>query len=161
MLKIYVRHENNIVKVAIEEVKEQKYLGFILSSSGNNMANIKAMEKKSIGIIRTILSKLENLKLGKYYFECSKILMNVILRGSILYAGECYYDLKENNLRRIEKIEESYMRKIFKTSKSCPIAQMYLEFGQWPARFELMKMRCLFLKHILQQDIESQLYKFF
>ena len=76
-------NENYTGKVAIEEVKEQKYLGFILSSSGNNMANIKAMEKKSIGIIRTILSKLENLKLGKYYFECSKILMNAILRGSI------------------------------------------------------------------------------
>ena len=53
------------------------------------------------------------------------------------------------------------MRKIIGTSKSCPIGLMYLEFGQWPARFELMKMRCLFLKHILQQDIESQLYKFF
>ena len=91
-------NENYTGKVAIKEVKEQKYLGFILSSSGNNMVNIQAMEKKSIGIIRTILSKLENLKLGKYYFECSKILMNVILRGNILYAGECYYDLKEQDL---------------------------------------------------------------
>ena len=148
-------------EVEIEEVKEQKYLGFILSSNGNNIANIQAMEKKSIGVIRTILNKLEKLKLRQYYFECSKIFMNVILRGSILYAGECYYNLTENNLRRIEKIEEKYMRKIFKTGKSCPIAQLYLEFGQWPARFELKKMRLLFLKQILQQDEESQLYKFF
>ena len=87
--------------------------------------------------------------------------MNVILRGSILYAGECYYNLTENNLRRIEKIEEKYMRKIFKTGKSCSIAQMYLEYGQWPARFELQKMRLLFLKQILQQAEESQIYQFF
>ena len=38
---------------------------------------------------------------------------------------------------------------------------MYLESGQWPARFELQKMRCLFLKQILRQDENSQVYKFF
>ena len=53
------------------------------------------------------------------------------------------------------------MRKILKTNKSCPISQIYLEYGQWPARFELKKMRCLFLKQILQQNEHSQLYKFF
>ena len=119
------------------------------------------MELKSIGVIRTILTKLEKLKLRQYYFECSKIFMNVILRGSILYAGECYYNLTEYQLRRIEQIEENYMRKIFQTSRSCPNTQLYLEFGQWPARFELKKMRCLFLKNILKQDEKSQIYKFF
>ena len=87
--------------------------------------------------------------------------MNVILRGSILYAAECYYNLTENQLRRIERIEEKFLRKIFKTTRSCPIVQMYLEFGQYPARFELKKMRCLFLKQILNQERNSQLYKFF
>ena len=53
------------------------------------------------------------------------------------------------------------MRKIFKTNKSCPIVQMYLEFGQYPARFEIKKMRCLFLKQILEQDKNSQIYRFF
>ena len=153
--------EKYIGKVSIEEVKEQKYLGFILSSEGNNLANIKAMEQKAIGIIRTILSKLDHLKLRQYYFECSKLLMNTILRGSILYAAECYYNLTENHLRRIERIEENFIRKIFKTAKSCPISQLYLEFGQWPARFEIQKMRCFFLKQLLQEDENSQVYRFF
>ena len=38
---------------------------------------------------------------------------------------------------------------------------MYLEFGQWPARFEIQKKRCLFLKYILNQNENSQIYKFF
>ena len=87
--------------------------------------------------------------------------MNVILRGSILYASECYYNLTENELRKIEKIEEQYMRKILQTRKTCPIAQMYLEYGQWPARFEIQKKRCLFLKYILNQDENSQIFQFF
>ena len=148
-------------KIKVEEVQQQKYLGFVLSSTGNNLVNIKAMEKKSIGVIRTIINKLEKLNLRQYFFECSKIFMNVILRGSILYAAECYYNLTESNLRRIERIEEKYMRIILKTSKSCPIAQMYLELGQWPARFEIKKMRCLFLRKILKEDEQSQIFKFF
>ena len=142
-------------------MRQQKYLGFVLSTSGNNIANIQAIEYNSIGIIRTIINKLEKLNLRQYYFECSKIFMNVILRGSILYAGECYYNLTESNLRRIERIEEKYMRIIFKTTRSCPVTQMYLEFGQWPARFELKKMRCLFFRTILKEDENSQIFRFF
>ena len=153
--------EQYIGQIAIEEVKSQKYLGFIISSDGNNLENIKALEKKSIGVIRTIITKLEKLKLRQYFYECSKIFMNVILRGSILYAGECYYNLTEYQLRRIEKIEETFMRKIFQTGRSCSNVQMYLEYGQWPARFELKKMRCLFLKKILEEGKNSQIYRFF
>ena len=87
--------------------------------------------------------------------------MNVILRGSILYAGECYYNVTESQLRTIERIEERYLRKLFKTRRGCPLVQIYLEAGQWPARFELQKMRCLYLKKILTEDENSQIFKFF
>ena len=99
------------------------------------MANINAMKKKSIGIIRTLLHKLKDMNLQQYYFECAMVYFNVMLRGSVLYASKTYYNLTETHLRTIEKIEEEYLRKILKTKKSCPISQIYLETGQWPARF--------------------------
>ena len=86
--------ENYGGPIPIEKVKEQKYLGFIISSSGNNMANINELKKK------------KSLTLQKYYFECGIIFMNVMLRSSILYACETYYNFKENELRHIERIEE-------------------------------------------------------
>ena len=52
--------------------------------------------------------------------------------GSILYACEVYYNLKKKELREIERIEEGYLRQVFKTSKGCPITQLYLEMGQLP-----------------------------
>merc|ERR1712208_232329 len=82
-----------------------------------------------------------------------------MLRGSILYAADMYYALKETELRQIERIEESYMRKVMKTTKGCPITNLYLELGQIPARYEIMKMRLLFLKYILEQPNESNLRK--
>ena len=49
-------------------------------------------------------------------------------------------------LRQIERIEEGYLRKILKTQKGCPIIQLYLEMGHIPTRFEIHKMRLLYLK---------------
>ena len=83
-------------------------------------------------MIRTTITKLKSLNLKRYYFECAVILMNVMIRGSILYACEMYYNLKETELRQIERIEESYMRQILKTTKGCPITELYLSLGQIP-----------------------------
>ena len=147
-------------KVEIEKAVEYTYLGFVISCKGDNMANIRQVENKSIGVIRTIINKLNSLNLKQYYFECALLFMNVMLRGSILYAADMYYSLKEAELRKVERIEENYLRKILKTTKGCPITQLYLEVGQYPARFEIKKMRLLYLKYILEQDEESTLKKF-
>ena len=147
--------------ISIDKTDEQKYLGFVLSNRGNNMVNINHMKNKSKGIIKKIFSKLESLHLKQYYFECAIVFMNTMLRSSILYACETYYNLKECEIRQLERIEEEFMRKLMKTSKGCPIVQLYAELGQIPARFEIIKIRLLFLKYILNQNPESLIYKFF
>ena len=53
------------------------------------------------------------------------------------------------------------MRQLLKTTKGCPITQMYLELGQTPARFDICKLRLLFLKYILDQESDSLIQKFF
>ena len=146
-------------KVEIEQTDEYTYLGFRISSKGDNMVNIRQVKIKSIGVIKKILKKLQSMNLKQYYFECSIILMKVILRPSILYASEMYYNLKENELRQIERIEEAFLRKILNTTKGCPIAQLFLEVGEYPARFEIQKMRLLYLKTILEQNNDSNLLK--
>ena len=148
-------------QVPIEKTEEQKYLGFVLSSKGNNLANINHMKNKSHGIIRTIFRKLESLNLKQYYFECAVIMMNAMLRSSIYYASETYYDLKENKIRKLERIEEVFLRKLFKTSTGCPISLLYLEAGVVPGRFEIIKTRLLYLKYILMQKENSRIYQFF
>ena len=42
-------------EIPIEKTREYKYLGFIISSKGDNMVNINSIKKKSIGIIRTLV----------------------------------------------------------------------------------------------------------
>ena len=105
------------------------------------MANIREIKKKSIGTVKSTLKKLDSLKLGRYYFECSIILLKVMIRSSILYASETYYDMKEMELRQLERIEEGYMRQVLNTTKGCPIIQIYLTMGVTPARFDIQKIR--------------------
>jgi hypothetical protein len=146
-------------QVNMEKTDKHKYLGFVISNTGDNMANIKSMKDKSIGIIRQIFNRLESLNLRRYYFECAMVFMNSMLRGSILYAAETYHNLKENELRELERIEENFMRKLLKTSKGCPIVQLYLTLGQIPARFAIMRIRLSFLHYILNEDEESMIFK--
>ena len=148
-------------QVPIEKSDEQKYLGFVLSSKGNNMVNISHVKKKSKGTIRRIFDKLNSLNLGQYYFESGLVMMNAMLRSSILYACETYYNLKEGEIRQLERIEEQFLRELLKTSKGCPVIQLYLELGQIPARFEIIKIRLLYLKYILDQNPSSMIFKFF
>ena len=149
--------ETYVGKFNMERTEVYKYLGFFISNKGNNMVNIREVKKKSFGIMRKIFTKLASLNLSQYYFECGIILMNSILRGSILYASDMYYNLKETELRQIERIEEQFLRKLLKTTKGCPIKSLYLEIGQTPARFEIMKMRLLYLKYILEQPKSSNI----
>ena len=86
--------------------------------------------------------------------------MKVFLRSAILYASETYYNLTEVEIRQCERIEESYMRQLLHTKRSCPINQLYFELGQYPARFEIMKKKLLFLKYILEQSEQSTIHRF-
>ena len=60
-------------------VAQQKYLGFILLSKGDNMNDIMGMKNKSIYVINKIFVKLKSLNLRKYSFECAMIFLNLIL----------------------------------------------------------------------------------
>ena len=57
----------------IEEKMEEKYLGDLISSDGKNMKNIKARIAKGKGIVIRIFNILENVPVGKHYFEVGLI----------------------------------------------------------------------------------------
>ena len=122
------------------------------------MANIEEIKTKSIRIRNKIFSLLESLNLGRFYFECAIIFMKSMMR--ISYSAEAYYNLTEVELREIEKIEEDFLRVLVSTERGCPISQLYFEFGLYPARFEIMKMKIMFYQYILKQDEHSLIYLF-
>ena len=76
-----------------------------------------------------------------------------------LYGAEAMMNMKEDDYRKIEQIEEDQMRLLFETDRSCPIHLMYLESGQVPARFQIKRMGLNFYHYILNQKENSLLYQ--
>ena len=99
--------------------------------------------------------------LETYTIQNGLVYLNSLLRSSILYAAETYYNLTERNLRMLEMIEEECLKKILDTKKSCTTVLLYLETGQIPVRFHIQVMKLNFLKYILNQKKESLVHRFF
>ena len=114
-------------KVDIEEEDKLMYLGYMLSKRGDNMENINHKRNKCIGTEKQILKLIKPL--GPYTFECALIYLQSLIRNSILYASETLYKINETQYRALERIEESLLKKVLKTLRSCPRHLMYLETG--------------------------------
>ena len=99
--------------------------------------------------------------LETHTIENGLVYLNSLLRSSILYAAETYYNLTERNLRMIEMIEEECLKKILDTKKTCTTSLLYLETGQLPARFHIQVMKLNFLKYILHQKKDTLIHRFF
>ena len=63
-------------KKVMEEPIKEKYLGDLIPREGKNFKNIKARVKKGTGIVEKIMTMLEGIPFGKYYFEIAMILRN-------------------------------------------------------------------------------------
>ena len=122
-------------KKTVKKENSLTYLGHVLSSKGGNMENIVSKSNKAIGTEKLILRLIKNL--GPYTYKGALIYIQSLIRTSILYAAETMYSVNENEMRAIERIEESALQKIFKTKRSCPRHLLYLESGMYPARNQI------------------------
>ena len=149
--------EEFLGKVPMSEEKTFMYLGHMLSNDGSNMPNIIHKKNKTIGTKKQIIELVKPL--GLYTFESAVVYVESLLRSSILYASETMTNMRESEYRELEKIEETVVQKVLKTSRSCSRHLSYLETGIVPARFQVQRQVLNFLQYIIQQPPESLLYK--
>ena len=73
---------------------------------------VEARANTGIGTIAQIMSLLNSISLGVHYFKIAKILRKAMLINRILFSADVWYDVSEQNLRSLEQIDESLLRKI-------------------------------------------------
>ena len=96
----------------IDETDSEKYLGDIISNDGKNMKNIKARVNKGTGIVNKILTLLEGIPFGKYFFEIAIMLRNSLLVSSLLCNSEAWYNVTNAEYDYLETIDNTFLRKI-------------------------------------------------
>ena len=143
----------------MEEKEDERYLGDVISQDGRNLKNIKSRVNKGTGIVRNILTMLDGIPFGKFYFEAAIILRNSLLVSSVLFNSEAWYNLTDAELDLLETVDVMLLRGILKAPKSTPKEMMFLELGVLPFREIIRKRRLAFLFYILEQKPDSMIYK--
>ena len=98
----------------MDDVDEDKYLGDIISKDGRCMKNIKSRVNKGKGIVTKIMTLLEGIPFGKFYFQVAVILRNSLLVSSMLSNSEPWYKLTKPELDFLETVDLMLMRSILK-----------------------------------------------
>ena len=146
-----------------EEMKvknEEKYLGDVISTDGRNIKNIKARVAKGKGITSKILSILEGIPFGKFYYEVAVILRDSLLVSSMLCNSEAWYNITNAELDLLETVDVQFLRSVLRAPRATPKEMLFLELGCIPLRELIKKRRILFLHYILNESQESMINKF-
>ena len=145
----------------MENKNDEKYLGDVISKDGRNIKNIQSRVNKGTGIVRKILTMLDNIQFGKYHFEAGVILRNSLLVSSMLFNSEAWYNVTKAELELIETVDLMLLRGILKAPKSTPKEMLYLELGLLPFREIIRKRRLTFLHYILHESKNSMISRVF
>ena len=130
-------------------------------ATGSNSLNIKERMRRGYGAVNQIMQMLEELCLGRYYFETANVLRTSLLLSTLLSNSEAWYNVLKKDLENLEKVDEALLRKIFSAQCKTPLEVLYLESGNIPIRFILMSRRLNFLHYILNQPTDSLLRNVF
>jgi hypothetical protein len=104
----------------MEDKQEEKYLGDVISTDGRNIKNVKARVAKGKGIMSRILTILEGIPFGEFYFEIAVILRNALLVSSMLCNSEAWYNVSKPELDLLETVDNQFLRSVLKAPKSTP-----------------------------------------
>ena len=145
----------------ISHLDSEKYLGQILSSDSKNTNNITKLRNKGIGIKNKIIQILHNIPGGVYHFELAMIFRSSYLLSSILSNSEVWYGITKSEIELLERLDVNLLQEVSECSRSVPHELYYLEFGVLPISYIIKIRKQMFLHHILHQEEQSLLYRFF
>ena len=142
----------------MKEIKDDRYLGDIISSDGKNTKNIKDRISKGVGIIANIFNLLEVISFGQHHFEIAVLLRNTMLINGTLTNAEVWYNFTHHEIQEFKKLEHSFFAKLLGVPRTTPSEAYYLELGALPISAILKGRRVNYLHSILSRNQKSILH---
>ena len=144
----------------MESVKQDMYLGDLISSDGKNRKNIEKRISKGLGIISQILNLLEIVSFGSHYIEIALLLRESMFLNGVLYNSEVWYGLTKAEISEFEKLDRLLLRKILGVPFSTPQEAFYLELGIVPISVIVKARRIQYLHNLAKRDDEQMINQF-
>ena len=155
----HVKVDVEVGKVKMERIEETKYLGSIIQSNGSNDKEITERVGRGTGLVNEIMNILNSVVFGKYQFEAAVILRNSILLGSMLSSSECWLGLTQQQVRKLEMVDEMLMERVLEAPSYSSRVLLYLNLGLEPLRYILKQRRLMFLHYILNENEDSLIHQ--
>ena len=135
----------------MKKTSSEKYLGDILSNDGKIDLNIESRVNKGKGSSNSIMSLLEEISFGNFYFEMAILFRNSMLINSVLSSSETLYNIESKHITKLEKCDTDLLTKIFNSPVSTSYEAVYFETGCLPIRFILQGRRLLYYWTLLNK----------
>ena len=153
---------NNPVKFDNFEMKKKmkdKWLGEILHEDGlaaSVHATILDREGKVKGAIREAIAIMEDFRMQKIGGLMGGIdLWEVAIIPSLLNNAETWVEINEMSVTLLEELQNSFIRKIFRTKKTTPKVALTFETGMLPMRLRIMMRKLIFVNDLKMMDTET------
>ena len=145
----------------MESVEYDTYLGDIVSGDGRNTRNLKKRVTKGIGIITQIMNLLDSISLGEFYIKIALLLRESMFINGVITNAEIWYSLTKEEIKELEDMDKSLLRRILKVPFSTPGEAYHLELGVIPIGVIIKARRINYFYYLLTRNDNEMLSTFF
>ena len=114
----------------------------------------------AIGSVGQIMTILNQVSLGHYYFDIGLVMRDTILISKLVFNSEVWYNVTDKQISKLEQIDQMFFRKLLNLPRSAPREGMYMECGKLPVRFVVKTRRLMFFWHVMHKEKHEILYRF-
>ena len=136
----------------------QKYLGDLISSSGNCDENIKDRCKTGFKAISQMKSLVREVSLGRISIQVGLIMRNSIFVSKMLLNSEVWHSVSKKQIEQLEVIDRIVLRNTLGAHSKTGLEWIYTDTGKFNLRALIQTRRLMYLWHLLSQD-ESELIR--
>ena len=144
----------------MKQVCSEKYLGDILSNSGND-ENIENRRKIGNQTISDLMTTLQEVGVGGFYIKSGLIYRDAILKPKLLLNSEVWHSLTLQQISILEEIDKKYLRIILNCHEKVALECIYFECGVMALEYDVMKRRLLYLWKLLHLNENELIFRVF
>ena len=135
----------------MESSKSEKYLGDWVNQDGKNKENIESRRAKGFGLSAEIHAILSEIPLGRFKIEIGLTLRQAMLINGILFNSEAWQNMSEDDYKKLEDVDNFFLRKLVGAHCKTSNAFLHLETGTLPVRFVIASRRLVYYYNILSK----------
>ena len=153
------KQEEDIPSVEVKKGKilmtdRYKFLGDWYDEKGSNRGKITKKMEKVDHVVSEVKKYSSHEMVGDADVEVRMLLLETIVKPTLLFNTETWIGLNIADIREIEKHHYNVIRKSFEQKQGTPYYGIIAETGIWPYKYTIVYKRLMLLHHFIHSSEE-------